>query len=412
MAPAVAPIKGLLGHWRSLLLLGVSTMACFYVYSILASQVSNLMERLDLSHTTVGLLQILFCVGSTGPVFFAGRLADYKNTQRLGIFLGMCVFLGTGLAIVGIATNHLYIGIASGRFICGFAVEALVVVIMTVLSSTLPASCVPLGLGINLSAGRFGSVLAHLSGAWIGTGATAVWNGAVVTTLAGAICALSLFLYFRVSEAPAIEQAFQSIHRQQMKGLPREFWNATVAAAAFYGAYYAFEMFSQHFLREAIHLNPRTASYSTGLMLVASASTAPLFARFADTVRRRRILMSAGALGLAVGLIALSLGTPSTTSPVFAGVAVVGLSMAAFPAAFWPHISALTPKAVRGSALATVTIVQQIATAACIYLFAFAADHLLEHDGSAITICVAFAIISVVLVLLDRNVASPRREAN
>jgi len=388
----------------SLTLLGITMMACFYVYSVMASLVSSLITTQHMSHVTVGWLQVMFCVGSTGPVLLAGRLADTKNTRRLGIFLGMAILSGTILAIIGVWYGQVFWGMAISRLICGFAIEALVVVIMTLISSTLPTEIVPFALGINLAAGRFGSVLAHWSGAWTGTGPQALWNASGSTVLVGFICVVAISLYFQLCGVPNGElRAFKRLGGYYPRGLNVRFWTATSAAAAFYGAFYAFEVFSQHYLRTVIHISPTKSSYLTGLMLATSALAAPLFARYANTLRGRQVLMASGGIGLTAGLIMIGMSTTAKISSLSVAVGIVGLAGAAFPAAFWPHIVLLTPKDIKGIALAFVTVVQQTITGIAILLFAYAADKVQHNAALAIGVCIGFSILSVILLLTGRR---------
>jgi MFS family permease len=209
-----------------------------------------------------------------------------------------------------------------------------------------------------------------------------------------------LLLVFAVHEpghaASVPRQGRVPIRREDIRGLPPDFWLVTML-----GAVFTMARFSEAFLvlrAQSVHLTLAYIPLVMVVMNVVYAAVSYPAGLAADRLRRRTLLLA----GLAMLILAdLTLAAAASPLLVFAGVGLWGLHMGMTQGLFSKLVADAAPAALRGTAFGLYNLINGIA----LLLASALAGLLWERLGPAATFIAGavFAAIAALGILLHRR---------
>lgn len=294
-----------------------SLLAFAFAFQSLPPILRLIMKDLGLNHTEAGLLMGLFALPGILLTIPGGWLTDLYGPKRVGMISAVLTICGT--LVVASAPDFTWLAI--GRLISGVGAMTLVVIAASLISQTFDGRRLGTAMGIYNTGMPLGTIVCFtLLGA---IGVKWGWRAAVAVSTLAAFAALALLIYRpedRIKPAPA------GIARSlRLAGGP--IWLAGLAWLWFNAAAIAFLTFSPDYF-QSLGLTASAAAFMASLFMWGALIVSPMIGPFIGGVRRKRLLIIAGAV--IPGLIYLALPTaPGWRLPL---LVTLGLAAALLPA--------------------------------------------------------------------------------
>lgn len=294
-----------------------SLLAFAFAFQSLPPILRLIMKDLGLNHTEAGLLMGLFALPGILLTIPGGWLTDLYGPKRVGIISAVLTICGT-LVVAG-APDFTWLAI--GRLISGIGAMTLVVIAASLISRTFEGRRLGTAMGIYNTGMPIGTIVCFtLLGA---IGVKWGWREAVAVSTLAAFAALALLIYRpedRIKPVPA------GIARSlSLAGGP--IWLAGLAWLWFNAAAIAFLTFSPDYF-QSLGIKASAAAFMASFFMWGALIVSPMIGPFIGGVRRKRLLIIAGAV--IPGLIYLALpAAPEWRLPL---LVTLGLAAALLPA--------------------------------------------------------------------------------
>lgn len=282
---------------------------------------SLIMAELKLSHAQGGLLMSLFALPGVFISIPAGMLADRYGQKAIGIVA--FILAAAGAAIV--ASSSSLPMLALGRVVSGVGAITLMVLAPQLLAQWFAGREIGIAMGVFSTGLPLGTILSlnflSLLGENLG------WRASIWLSAGLPLVALIVFVLFFIpasggsEKSPQNEGFFQSI---RSAGTP--IWIVGVAWMLFNAAIISLFTFTPDFLK-AIGFSVASAGFVTSAIMWPALVLAPVIGYVIDKIDRKRTIIAAGGLALAILIVSV----PAATGWMLAMMLFIGVAQTLVP---------------------------------------------------------------------------------
>ena len=285
---------------------------------------SLIMAELRLSHAQGGLLMSLFALPGVFISIPAGMLADRYGQKAIGIVSFILAIAGAAIVASGNSLPML----ALGRVVSGVGAVTLMVLAPQLLAQWFAGREMGTAMGVFSTGLPLGTILSlnflSLLGENLG------WRASVWLSAGLPVVALIVFVLLfapapsRGEKSPQNEGFFQGIRRA---GTP--IWIVGVAWMLFNAAIISLFTFTPDFLK-AIGFTVASAGFIASAVMWPALVLAPLVGYVIDKIDRKRTIIAAGGLALAILVVLVPL-VPTATGWLLAMMLFIGVAQTLVP---------------------------------------------------------------------------------
>ena len=323
-------------RWGILGIVFLTRLSMGFQFQSVASVAPFLVDDFHIGYGQVGVLMGLYLLPG-GVIALPGGVLGQRFGERRLVLIGLALMAAGGLVLAG---SESFAAASAGRIVSGIGGVLLNVLLAKMVADWFRGKEIATAMGIMLTSWPIGMGLALAS-----LGALAAvysWRGAVHMTVVAAVVAFVVMLLFYRDPPTAPAEGTGSL----IPGLaPRELALATIGGlgwGVFNASYVVFLSFAPAFLAVGTR-SVGAAGAIVSLGIWVTLVSIPLGGLLADRLGRPGLLIGAGALSVALAMLAF----PYFDSPALWCV-LVGVLAGASPGA----LMALLPKALPQSALA------------------------------------------------------------
>ncbi len=282
---------------------------------------SLIMAELKLSHAQGGLLMSLFALPGVFISIPAGMLADRYGQKAIGIVSFILAIAGAAI----VASGDSLPVVALGRVVSGVGAVTLMVLAPQLLAQWFAGREMGIAMGVFSTGLPLGTILSlnflSLLGENLG------WRASVWLSAGLPVVALIVFVLLfapaprRSEKSPQNDGFFQGIRRA---GTP--IWIVGVTWMLFNAAIISLFTFTPDFLK-AIGFTVASAGFVTSAVMWPALVVAPVVGYVIDKIDRKRTIIAAGGLALAI----LVVSVPAATGWMLAMMLFIGVAQTLVP---------------------------------------------------------------------------------
>jgi MFS family permease len=369
------------------LLLGAILLANYYSYASYAQMIHPL-ERF-LRPGQVATIPIVFHFISVVAVLFSGSIIDRFGIRKALIcFSAICLF---GSLVQMISPGF----IIAGRTFLAIGSEPLGAAVLSAASRKLSPAKLAFHLGIIISLGRLGYVLADMSPNFGFGDLRSVESVTACLALCGFLISTTITLRADDSSSPT------PIHDSYK--LKLQYMVLVLLAGTFFASIMLFRTLGIDYLVHEFVITSQKASSMISISSLIPFAASPLFGKLADRTRAHVVLITAGSFFLLPAWIAIGLNHRLSLLTTLSFV-TIGLCYAAVPANMWAFVEQVVPPSKLGFAYAKILAVVNLSLSISFFLEFKARSFMTE---SLLFIVCVLSIVTFVaaasLIAVSRN---------
>ena len=353
---------------------------------------SLIMAELKLSHVQGGLLMSLFALPGVFISIPAGMLADRYGQKAIGIMA--FILAAAGAAIV--ASSSSLPMLALGRVVSGVGAITLMVLAPQLLAQWFAGREIGIAMGVFSTGLPLGTILSlnflSLLGENLG------WRASIWLSAGLPVVALIVFVLLFTpapggsEKSPQNEGFFQSI---RSAGTP--IWIVGVAWMLFNAAVISLFTFTPDFLK-SIGFSIASAGFVTSAIMWPALVLAPVIGYVIDKIDRKRTIIAAGGLALAILIVSV----PAATGWMLAMMLFIGVAQTLVPTPIFALPSEVTSPGKLGLGFGIVSTCLNLGIVVGPAVVGLARDVTGSYQASY-TIMGGFALlVALVMVVLRR----------
>lgn len=363
MAESIAakPSPPPLYRWLVLFFISLAMFGNYYVYDSIAPIADILKSQLGFTDENIGSLYSVYSIAAIFVLLLGGYVIDKIGTKKSTlIFSVICVLA----AVLTFISSDLTV-MLSGRVLLGLGAEPLIVAITTALAKWFKGKELSFAFGLNLTIARLGSVAADNSPT-LASSLFTDWQGPLILSAILSLTCLIGALFYWMLESNAEKKynlgEAEQTDKLDFKGMftySKSFWFIVILCVTFYSAIFPFRSFAIKFFIEAHGSSREFAGFLNSILPISAMIATPLFGLLADKVGKRATMMMFGS----ILLMPVYLMMGYTDISLYIPIIMMGIAFSLIPAVMWPSVAYIVDQRRLGTALALMTLIQQIGLA-------------------------------------------------
>jgi MFS family permease len=346
-------------RWLVLAMAAATVFSDYYEADALGPIADLLVRQRHFSQFQIGDLTAVISLPGIPLALLNGLLIDRYGPVRVTLWSAVIGFIGAILTAIGTPFELMW----TGRLIFGISEGTIFISLVATLARWFPRSGIALATALFLSLARVGSFCVDISPTWAralyeGGWQPPLWLGAGITGC-GLVAAIVLWVVDRRRELATHEPAARKLPEwSTLWKFDMSYWYILGLHVLYAAVFFPFrQTYAIEYFQHVKGLSLQQAGNVNSGVFAAAVFATPLFGLLADRFGHRALMLTLGTLLLPVTFIILGL---TDLSP-WVSTVLMGISFALVPAIIWPATTLIVEPRRLGTALGTITLLQNLA---------------------------------------------------